>query len=83
MGGIVPGDGMFWDASFMTDSSGNGWRPALGSPAREQDAVTMAVLDTAMVNAMMAPNIFRMTISFLWMGGGGVHPFGWQHAATF
>jgi hypothetical protein len=82
MGGIVPGDGMFWDASFMTDSSGNGWRPALGSPAREQDAVMMAVLDTAMVNAMMAPNIFRMTISFLWMGGGGMHPFGWKHVAA-
>jgi len=29
----------------------------------------MAVLDTAMVKAMMAPNIFRMAIYFLWMSG--------------
>jgi hypothetical protein len=64
MGGIIPGDGVFWDASFMTDSSGNGWRPALDSPAREQDAINMAALNTTTVKTMMAPNIFRTAISF-------------------
>ena len=39
------------------------------SPDREQDAITMAALATVTVKTMMAPNIFRMAISFLWMGG--------------
>jgi hypothetical protein len=53
----------------MTGSLGNGWRPALDSPDREQDAITMAALAAVTVKTMMAPNIFRMAISFLWMGG--------------
>jgi hypothetical protein len=49
----------------MTGSLGNGWRPALDSPDREQDAITMAALAAVTVKTMMAPNIFRMAISFL------------------
>jgi hypothetical protein len=49
----------------MTDSLGNGWRPALDSPDREQDAITMAAQATMTVKTMMASNIFRMAIFFL------------------